>query len=57
MLHSAFTDSPIDRVEVGLGDQECVVLRPHVVAAVDEIEAHAVIESHRKERAERLGGW
>lgn len=55
MLNSPFPDSPVDRVEVCLGDQECVVLWSHV-AAVDEVEAHAVVESDRKKRAEGLGG-
>src|ERR1700739_2130218 len=56
VLHSALTDSAVDRVEVVLGNQECVVLWSNVVAAVGEIEADAVIEFHRQEMAHGLGG-
>jgi hypothetical protein len=49
MLLSALLNPAVDRVEVGLVDQECVVLRVDVlrVANPSEVEARAVLEPAR----------
>src|ERR1700757_2822621 len=56
VLHAAVANAAVYRVKVGLRDQECVVLRSHIIPAVDEIKACPVIKLDDQERAERLGG-
>jgi hypothetical protein len=53
--HATVADPAIDRVKVGLGHEERIVLRCYLVAAAGEVEADTVLELDGEEVAGGLG--